>query len=834
MIYYTSSTKYILTTLLFLFFTVPVFAQDQDNDSVLDDIDNCSEFWNPDQNDLDSDGLGDPCDPTTKIISFSDLTPVGFAHEIDYLFNEDLSLTSLIDPSETFRIDSDSIRLLKPLNFDTKDVYFLKALQSTSSDSLDVIIFVDKTKKEIQVAKQKLDWTGDDIGPAYLMTTPYARIQSSYYDNLDIFSYWNPIAFDQCCIATDVDQDGDQDLIIADTRVNHKGYNLNIHQISEPVYLLTESPTEFRVKYNSVGNNMLFHTTQAFFEADLNGDERNEIVNLGEHYHALVPMHHAHYELNRSFMRSKGFVLGEHYSVNEYKMHRYYSLDGGEYQDQVSNILLDDETGDGFLSSYSAAIGDIDLDGDLDYFVASPIDESSRFNRVFDVLINDGEGHFTINRKNEDRYYTSEGYAHLVDLNGDMYPDLVFGGGTSVRDSSTLGYFLNDQNGHFDMIYRPIDKMNIALGARNIFDADLDQDGNLELIVYYSTGYGSNGNGLTEEDIPNLIRVYELQNGEFKDVSDQFFQDQQNEMNFYTQTGHMRYIDLDYDGDLDLVPRFNLEDPSFIRWDYPGNAYRGDWNDSKGFQYFAFDPASGQFQIVDLGVLSYDNTGGIHPTHLHNSFDFFDLDNDSYYEWVAMSDGMTITDPIYIEPIEQTINEVSVSSQGSDRVLVNWDDVEKANQYQFQVFRGDSTILDSIITSSQFTLTITDENYYDVRLRGKNILREGEWSEPFRIQNGQLTSVREDELPNAFSLSQNYPNPFNPTTTIQYSLPEATQVRVEVFSLLGQSAAVLLDGVQQAGTHTIDFDASDLSTGVYFYRLITPEFTQTRQMMLIK
>ena len=88
--------------------------------------------------------------------------------------------------------------------------------------------------------------------------------------------------------------------------------------------------------------------------------------------------------------------------------------------------------------------------------------------------------------------------------------------------------------------------------------------------------------------------------------------------------------------------------------------------------------------------------------------------------------------------------------------------------------------------------------------------------------------------PTEISLSQNYPNPFNPSTRIRYSLPEATQVRVEVFSLLGQSVGVLMDGVQQAGVHQVSFDASDLTTGVYFYRLVTPQYSETRQMMLIK
>jgi hypothetical protein len=97
-----------------------------------------------------------------------------------------------------------------------------------------------------------------------------------------------------------------------------------------------------------------------------------------------------------------------------------------------------------------------------------------------------------------------------------------------------------------------------------------------------------------------------------------------------------------------------------------------------------------------------------------------------------------------------------------------------------------------------------------------------------------VSNERLDVSPKSFSLSQNYPNPFNPSTTIQYTLPEVAIVRLEVFNMLGQSVGVLVDGVQQAGSHSVTFDASGLSTGVYFYRLDAPGFTKTRQMLLVK
>ena len=86
----------------------------------------------------------------------------------------------------------------------------------------------------------------------------------------------------------------------------------------------------------------------------------------------------------------------------------------------------------------------------------------------------------------------------------------------------------------------------------------------------------------------------------------------------------------------------------------------------------------------------------------------------------------------------------------------------------------------------------------------------------------------------SYQLSQNYPNPFNPSTQIQYTLPKATQVTLEVFNSVGQKVMELVNGQKSAGYHTATFDASGLSSGVYLYKLTTPSFIQVKKMLLIK
>jgi hypothetical protein len=99
-----------------------------------------------------------------------------------------------------------------------------------------------------------------------------------------------------------------------------------------------------------------------------------------------------------------------------------------------------------------------------------------------------------------------------------------------------------------------------------------------------------------------------------------------------------------------------------------------------------------------------------------------------------------------------------------------------------------------------------------------------------------LTSIHEGsrQLPNGFQLYQNYPDPFNPTTIISYSIPSTSHVRLAVYDIFGQEVAVLINEVRKAGIYDVSFSGANLSSGVYFYRLSTRNFTQAKKMLLVK
>jgi beta-xylosidase len=134
----------------------------------------------------------------------------------------------------------------------------------------------------------------------------------------------------------------------------------------------------------------------------------------------------------------------------------------------------------------------------------------------------------------------------------------------------------------------------------------------------------------------------------------------------------------------------------------------------------------------------------------------------------------------------------------------------------------------SIFTGNKFCLF----NYATIETGG---FVDFDW---FRIDWSELTDVDSEEntnnVPNDFFLEQNYPNPFNPSTKIKFDLPEESEVKIRVYDMLGREVSTLLEGVKAAGRYTVDFDGTQLSSGVYVYIMNANNRVFTRKMILLR
>ena len=88
--------------------------------------------------------------------------------------------------------------------------------------------------------------------------------------------------------------------------------------------------------------------------------------------------------------------------------------------------------------------------------------------------------------------------------------------------------------------------------------------------------------------------------------------------------------------------------------------------------------------------------------------------------------------------------------------------------------------------------------------------------------------------PTEFNLAQNYPNPFNPSTTIRYAVPKTSQVSIKLYDLTGQEVASLVNEVKEVGTYEVKFDARNLASGVYLYKMIAGDFSSVKKLNVLK
>ena len=207
-----------------------------------------------------------------------------------------------------------------------------------------------------------------------------------------------------------------------------------------------------------------------------------------------------------------------------------------------------------------------------------------------------------------------------------------------------------------------------------------------------------------------------------------------------------------------------------------------------------YNVMSGRF--VNL-LVAYSNIGG--------GFEGIDYKDSNKINWL---EGNIDTDPMFIggDPFDYNLSDNSPSINAGT---------------PFYVWEGDTLI------------NLSSDEYI------------GEAPDMGALESDVLISVEEESaIPNEFKLEQNYPNPFNPTTKIQYTLPAVVKenfpslllqnVTLKIYDILGREIAILVNKKQPAGNYEIQFDARNLTTGIYYYQLKTGSYTKTKKMIVLK
>lgn len=125
-------------------------------------------------------------------------------------------------------------------------------------------------------------------------------------------------------------------------------------------------------------------------------------------------------------------------------------------------------------------------------------------------------------------------------------------------------------------------------------------------------------------------------------------------------------------------------------------------------------------------------------------------------------------------------------------------------------------------------------NGNSVNLNGANSNDQWNFAQNKTISVSSATDIESEKYNLSYDLKQNYPNPFNPTTTILYQIPQAGNVSLKVYNITGTEVAALVNGFKQPGSYSVEFDASTLTSGVYFYKIAVNNFSEIKKMVLLR
>jgi hypothetical protein len=510
---------------------------------------------------------------------------------------------------------------------------------------------------------------------------------------------------------------------------------------------------------------------------------------------------------------------------------------------------------------------DYDNDGDLDVFIIS----TTQSNPTSHLFRNDGNFVFTriLTGSIADSNANTGWGCVWGDVNNDTYADLLLVAATGFGGVSHQNrFFYNNGNGTFTRIDTTDITDSIDAFTVPMF-SDYDQDGDIDLFI--GTGPADNIGGrdylyrnfLKEENVPYYFNridtgiigtdIVDGQNWNWIDIDndgdlDGFLTNYSSNIlnRLYRCEGPHHYVkmtaaqvgtivsdaglwlantwgDFDNDGDLDCFITNDAGQSKF----YSNNG-SGFFTKIDTLALISIGPTygatSGDYDNdgdLDMFVAGNTSTKGLYRNETNNNNKWVNI------RCIGAGPAAGMTNKAALGTIVKVKSVINGVPKWQIREINAQNSFNSMNMLNVQFGLGNGTVIDSMIIKwggglTQVFTNIAPNKFYRIT--------EGGTLSEIIIGINQVSS----EVPGNFSLNQNYPNPFNPVTKIKFDIPRSSNVKLEVFDIMGKTVSTLLNGYLSAGIYETDFDGSNLSSGTYFYRINTEGFTATKKMLLIK
>lgn len=256
------------------------------------------------------------------------------------------------------------------------------------------------------------------------------------------------------------------------------------------------------------------------------------------------------------------------------------------------------------------------------------------------------------------------------------------------------------------------------------------------------------------------------------------------------------------------------------------------------------DGIAPDFQWIDVG---YDSDN----THARGYEASFPLAKNSTYKIIAhanvLYNGGSATSgtggqdidlnvDCSVLPVELTSFSAIIMNNSAE---LNWETATEVNNFGFEIQRSVDENEWGKVGFVNGHGNSNSPKYYS--FRDESVSKSGKYyyrlkqvdiDGQFEYSSSVFVSLNIPDM--EYKLSQNYPNPFNPSTTISYSVPEQTFVRIIVYNTFGEEVEKLVNGTKQAGNHNITFNANNLASGMYYYTIETEKFVETKKLLLLK